>query len=439
MNDDIVFDTASGFSEEEQREILREIDSLSGENRIAAPPEALAAEAKKRGVLFPVLVNLGALLLLASGFFLLMYFHSHEEADIRGASAVLGLTERRLIQEIRRETSRQISEKEKEINDYLSKLSEADAEYKELQVSVESLTEEQKERAAYLLRLQDEYRGTLTNLQEERAKILEDSRSREIELRAQAQERAGELASRIEQSDSALNAALEELGRLSSEQEKAAGAESQLAGFYQRVNESITLGDFASAAALLQSMREFLAAPSLQGIRSLERGRQAHLAAIASLELGIAESLKAETAAPAPASETDASGGDADAIAALEETIRQQRETIAALSAQDSEAGRLAAGYEERIGALQDQVSNQQQTLNQRDASLSELAAQLETQREQLTEQDRRLVALQGQVENLNRTIAANETTIAELRQQNEALARQVETFRSAAQQLLQQ
>ncbi|MDR1862594.1 MAG: hypothetical protein LBQ67_01610, partial [Treponema sp.] len=246
--------------------------------------------------------------------------------------------------------------------------------------------------------------------------------------------------SRIEQSASELDAALEELGRLSSEQERAARAESQLGGYYQRLNETIRAGDLSNAAGLLGSMREFLNAPSLKGVRSLESRKQAHLAAIDSLELSVAETLRLQRATPSP------SGGETGAlqeqIEALEDTVSQQQATIEAFGAQGSETGRLISGYEERISGLQAQVSTQQQTLSQRDASISGLRAQVDEQAELLVEQDRRIVAFQGQAETLTGRIANNDATIAELRSQNEALtranedlSRQIETVR----QLLQQ
>jgi chromosome segregation ATPase len=455
MEEKFVFDTASGFSAEEQQEILNEINSLARENRIAAPREALKTAAKKRGILFPVLVNAAALLLLASGLFLLRHFQSREEADIREGSLVLGLTERKLIQEIRQETGRLIREKEREINDYLARLADAGAEYKELEASVESLTEEQKRRAEYLLKVQDEYRSALTGLQEERARILEDARFRENELRVQAETRVKELSSRIEQSASDLTATQEELSRLSSEQERAARAENQLGGYYQKLNESIRAGDPDNAAAILGSMKEFLNAPSLQGIRSMETRKRSHLAAIDSLELAIAEALRVRGGANVPPADVSSSSSNAEReeietlqkqIDALENTIRRQQTAIAAFNAQGSETGKLITDYEAKISGLQTQVSDQQQTLNQRDASISALRSQVDGQKEQILERDRRIAALQGQAESLSGTVSTNETTIAELRNQNAALTktnedlnRQLTNIREGARQLLQE
>ncbi|MDR3166788.1 MAG: hypothetical protein LBT93_02500 [Treponema sp.] len=70
----IVFDTTSGISEEEQREILAGIEGIAGENRIVSPSRPLKEEAKKRGFLFPLLVNIFALLLLGGGFLPSLFF-----------------------------------------------------------------------------------------------------------------------------------------------------------------------------------------------------------------------------------------------------------------------------------------------------------------------------------------------------------------------------
>ena len=393
----IVFDTTSGISLEEQQEILAGINAMSGGNRLV--PEAAVTVAKRRGILFPLFVNIGAIILLVLGFVLLSHFHVQDEQGIRENSATLGLTERKLIQEIRQQTNRQISEKEHQINDILSKLSDADAEYQALQGSLESLTQAQKERAVALLQMQEEYRSTLSGLQEEKAGILEDSRQREAALRTQAEEKAKELSSRIEQgqasfelSQASLNAAMEELGRLSNDQERAARAENQMAGYYATENSQISSGLLDEAAATLGTMKEFLGAPSLQGIRSLEARKQTHLAAIAAIEGALAETRRLKEAASreggadlVPAMEQDDALAQALAelqarYAALEQKASDQERTIAAFSSQGSEQGRMIAEFENRINELRTENTrlgaanvSQQETLNRRDTDIVNL------------------------------------------------------------------
>lgn len=94
----IVFDTSSGISLEEQKEILTGINAMTIGNRLAS--SASFEKAKRNGFIFPFFVNLGAAVILAAGFLLLPVIHVHEIQEIRRASARAGLAESMLIQEI---------------------------------------------------------------------------------------------------------------------------------------------------------------------------------------------------------------------------------------------------------------------------------------------------------------------------------------------------
>ena len=408
----IVFDTTSGISLEEQQEILEGINAMASGSRIAT--EADVIEAKKRGFLFPLFVNIGAIFLLVLGFVLLSLFHGQDEQDIRESSATLGHTERKLIQEIRYETNRQINEKEEEINKILSMLSEADTEYHLLQGSVESLTEDQRERAAALLQMQAEYRLTLSGLQEERAAILEDSRLREAALRSHAEERVLELSSRIDQGQADLSAAMEELKYLSAEQDRADRSEAQMGAYYAVANDQISAGRLDEASAILGSMKEFLSGRSLQGSRSLEARKQTHLAAITAMEKAVAEARRLKEAPPRENGALNTAVQD-EALSelqarytVLEQQVEAQGRLIAASSATGSEQGRIIGEYEKIISDLQTANANQQQTLNRRDSEIAELRARYadtETALEEQREENDSLLAerdeLQRQNENL--------------------------------------
>jgi hypothetical protein len=77
---DIVFDEKSGISIEEQKEILSRINGITDKNRISLshnivdvkPGKNPVVNAKKSGSLFPLIVNLSALAILAVGGFLLV-------------------------------------------------------------------------------------------------------------------------------------------------------------------------------------------------------------------------------------------------------------------------------------------------------------------------------------------------------------------------------
>ena len=397
----IVFDSSSGISLEEQQEILAGINAMTAGNRLASG--APAAEAKKRGFLFPLLVNIGAVVLLVLGFVGLSHFHVQEEQNIRESSVTLGLTERALIQEIRLETSRMIREKENEINSILAMLAAADAEYRILQGSLGMLTAAQQQRVAALSQMQDNYRQTLSTLHEERARIIEDSRMRETALRAQAEERARELAAQVEQGEVYLTAAMQELRQLAAGQERAARAESQMSAYYAAANSHISEGRLEEAAATLGTMREFLDAPSLRGIPAVEARRQSHLAAITALEGAVAGSrrlteavtllegggaVQVPVAAPPPEAQDDPALvqalTDLAALNVRNAALEQQLETqTQMLTATGTEQTRIIAEHASAIAGLQTENqrlnaanTTQQQTLDLRAGEIQTLTAE---------------------------------------------------------------
>jgi chromosome segregation ATPase len=96
MQSSIVFDTNSGFSLDEQKKILTDIDS-------AVKPERLddtGEKAKKKGALFPALVNVAALVLLAGGLFGLWRLQQSAGASIRLTGSAGTLAERAIINAI---------------------------------------------------------------------------------------------------------------------------------------------------------------------------------------------------------------------------------------------------------------------------------------------------------------------------------------------------
>jgi chromosome segregation ATPase len=461
---EIVFDAASGISLEEQGEILAGLDALPGKGRLELAPESLRASAKKRGFLFPLLINGGGLVVLAAGFLLLSLFHDQAEPRIRGGEAALGITERRLIQEIRRETAREISEKERDISAMLAKLAGVDAELQELQEAAErmlgdrerelrgimereiaaererllaqnlseaAITERMRafdaeritrldaELASYRQQLeaerrnsqstlqkhQEEYRAALAALQAERAQILEASRIREANQRAQMEERIGELSGTVERSRADLAAVREELQRLSSEQDRARLAEGQLAGYYAEVQNRIGAGEIAEAGKTLAAMREFLDTPSFKAIRALQARRDLYLAAIAALEGMIAAGSSRERSAPVPAS--PAAGSDDETLGAL-------RTQIAALEAQNT--------------ALEQTVREQEGLITQGSSQgrqLVELQATLTSLRQEGVQKDQAITGLREEIRVQTRTLAERDSSIAGLQSQNAALETQ--------------
>jgi chromosome segregation ATPase len=525
-NGDIVFETGSGISIEEQKEILAGIESMAGAGRGVDAPIVLPSGRD----FFPLGVNLGALVLLVLGALGIFFFYQREDAEIREGSSYMGITERKLIQEIRQETARRIGEKEAQISDITAKLSGVDAEYQELQSSIERMLAEKEaelrraaadeleaerrrlnsqnlseaaiaeqmrsfneqrisrldaELAAYkqrldaekagsqanLLRLQEEYRNDLAALNAERAKILEDSRIREANLRSQLEEELGILSTRAEENRAELSAAREELRRLSEERERTALVEGQIGGFYQRLGALIGESRFDEAEGVLVSMTEFLNTPSFLGVRALQSRRGTHLAQISALSALIAGSrrfreeegaLNAQAAAsgergsgglPSPG-EADR-GEDQAALesliaglraenALLEEKNRDQGKTIESFSAQGSDLSRRLAEYDKTVTDLRAQTAAQQRSLNEKDTTIAGLRRESSAQLRQLTERQNALTSLQTaqqqqasglQTQNsgLQQQLAERNSAVAALQTENNELKTRVDQLNQAA------
>ncbi|MDR2304114.1 MAG: hypothetical protein LBE10_05960, partial [Treponema sp.] len=355
---DIALDPSSGISVEEQQEILNSINSIAVQNR-----EALSAEgkgegvhasipAKKKGILFPVLVNVIALILLGGGALIMVFLQGREELEFREGPLVFNTAERALIQKIRSETAEALQEKDNEIALVYSQLEGLDGELRDQQRTFErqmtekedqlrqvmndefdaerkrleeqnlseaaiaeqmrilseqrlarmnselgeyrtQLDAERQQAQASLQKLQEEYRVNLSNLQGERSKILEDSRVREASLRAQLEQRTKELGQLAEESDAALNAARAELERLATEQQKVQAIEGQLGGYYGSIRSLIAGGRYADAERTLARMKDFINTAAFQALKTFQSRKEIHLEVIASLEALVAEAAKA--------------------------------------------------------------------------------------------------------------------------------------------------
>jgi chromosome segregation ATPase len=413
----ILFDTASGISLEEQQDILAGINAMAGGSRLT--PEAAVTKPKKKGFLFPLFVNIGALVLLISGFALLGFFNGNDEQEIRESRSTLGLTERMLIQEIRQETDRQIREKENQIDDVLLKLQAVDAEYKELQISVETMTAAQKQRAAVLLVLQEEYQRTLFGLNEEKAGILEDSRQREADLRAQAEERAKTFSSLAEPGRSELDAAMEEFKTLGTEQERANRAEMEMKGFYSLLNFQIETGRLDEAKDTIRSIREFLNAPSLRGIRVFEARKQTHLSAIDAMEKVIETSggvvviqdtsqeeaiaeLKVQNAAlERSLAAFTATGADQNKI------IAEYSTAMSRLESSNADQNKIIAEYSATLNRLESSNAGRQDTINKQDSEIQMLRTEIAQREQRVSELNSSIATLQAQYDDLQRRMEA--------------------------------
>ena len=408
---EIVFDSSSGISEEEQREILDDINGIAEKNRrsLSAAVPAGRITAKKNGGLFPLAVNIIALIFLAGGFFLLSSIHGREDLRLREGTKVFNSAERALINEIRKETSLRIEEKEKEINQVISKMEEVDLLLSELHSSNIELTAEQRAAEGNLKSLQDEYRQSLGLLMDDRSRILENARTREAALYAQLEERYREFTQISEQKDAAIG----ELERLGADQEKAAAIETQLGAYIAAAGQQIENNEFDEALHILDAMRQFLNTPAFQGLRSVQARKNFHTRSIAIMETLIAQAQKNQAGAAStvlvPGAEAEKKAEELMAEnARLAETISGLNRTLAAVNSQGSGTAQRLAELEESSAALR--------SIN---AALDAVAS----------EHEKLISELESQNTELTSTVAARDNEIKELEAQGSAREERIESL----------
>ena len=423
----IAFDAASGISEDEQREILADINGIAEKNRrslsCAAPEETF--KAAKKGGLFPLLVNLMAVVFLAGGFLLLSSIHGKEDVRLREGAKVFNSAERALINQIREDTLLQVEAKENEINRIIAKMGEVDHQLEALYSTNLELTVEQRATEENLMKMQEEYRMNLSTLQDERSGILANARAREAALQAQLEARTRELIAVSEQKEAALNIAQSELERLGTEQEKASAIEATLAASFAFAGECVRNGELTRASEILLQIRQFLNTPAFQGIRSLQARKDLYIRSIALMEALVEDARKnhstAVTVSPAAPGNDNANDKAINDLLAdkarLEETIAGLNRSIAAMSSQGSGAAQRLVELENSGAALRNINAALEALIDDRNKAVSELEAKNTS---------------------LVQMVSTRDNEIKELRTENQSLDTQLTSLRQAIQALSQ-
>jgi len=381
MRDEIIIDKDSGISEEEQQEIIDKINSMSERSgtllstKIDNEKGREIVKAAKNGAVFPVAVNIAALVLLLAGGFLLFFFNGRTESQVRTGNAVYNLTERTLIEEIRKDTAEKIAAKEMEMSRIASRLGEVDDQLSQLYSSNKELTAEQIAAQERLLAAQSAFREELSHLQDERSQILEASRSREARLRAQLDERAREYTAAVQKTTGELDQAVSELERLSNEQEKIAAIDAQVSGGLAAARDLIQSGHYDQAVQIAVNLRHFCNNNSFSMSRTFQSRRDFYNQAIDFIEAMIVDA-RSSTGSVINAEQFELQAKNLQ----LQDNIAEMQKTIDALSSGGS-------GLSNRINELEKSVS----TLQAGAAEKETRASQLETENANLLASNTRL------------------------------------------------
>lgn len=349
---------AAGISGEDGEDILKRIDAIAVENRIAAPEEG-RIPALRRGIFVPALVNALAVVGMAAAFLVLAAFFHEREADIASSSAVVLSAEGRLIRELRAESETLIREKDVQLDEIRVRLESLEKDSRELARSFETrLLERETELKARLeseieterarlraegyaeaeieARLKEfeirktaefqtalasfrlaldsereasdariaaakaEYERNLATVASERRRIQDEAAARETELRSTLDARVKTLELARAEASAGLESARAELLALQQRQAKDKAAEDRIVGLYRTIRLALADRRYEDAYAGVAALSAFLADPVVASSTTLAARREA--------DVFIAQSLAALVKSEIDRASADASG-----------------------------------------------------------------------------------------------------------------------------------
>ena len=304
-------------------------------------PAVFAVKAVKRGVLFPVLVNLIAVIALAGGLALFYYFFQRGETQLaRGETGAI-TAEGKLIEQLKKESEARLLEKNQQISQIQDRLTEIDKQRQDLQATMDARVREREgqlkaslaaeletERAhlrqqglseqdiskrlsdieaqknaeftrqldefraqaeadrqkadANLKGLQDEFNASLARANQERQQAVEDSKKREAELQAQLEQKTREAASAQAQSQTVAQSE-SALRALQSQKEQEDLVSGQLVGLYSVVKADLSAKDYPKALSNLQAIRDYVNRADVAVLPAIQQRRDVDLFVVDSL------------------------------------------------------------------------------------------------------------------------------------------------------------
>ena len=280
------------ISPEEREQVLKQIETAIAESRVPQRADLTELQAERRGLAFPLLINLAALVLVGAGVLLLFrYFELRKENITLSRSSYLS-AEATLIQTLKQETESRLQAKEEQISSIQLQLQRVDQERQALELRLDADLERKEEQ----LRRQLEEdlgreRDRLTALGTSESRIAD--RLRELESReqgsiqreisdyrrqldAQLQDKERELlesqALRREALAQANRERDELLSALSEQESERSAAERRLTELKARLQAETLMKN--QSAAVFESLQEHLRADrfdaALQDLETLE-------------------------------------------------------------------------------------------------------------------------------------------------------------------------
>ena len=135
---DTIISQFDDISQDEKNDLVRQIENVISSESITATSRLFAFTPKHRGVLFPAVVNSTALILIALVVFISTLLYRIKYTEMSMETSTFLSTERRILDEFREESERQLQEKDKEIVTIQAEVEELDRQIEGLKQIMQS-------------------------------------------------------------------------------------------------------------------------------------------------------------------------------------------------------------------------------------------------------------------------------------------------------------
>lgn len=175
-NGQFAFDEDSGIPIEEQKEILSQLEDVVAQNKIIIDEKSMIIHPQKKGIMFPLLINLAAVLItvVLVLFFQMAFIEKSEEIDFAGQA---GSESDKILKAVKDEANRELEEKEKSLRAKETEINAIQDNLKKLEEDKNNLQE----------KMQDEIKSKELELQEQ-MRIELDKKRKELEAQGISQQ-----------------------------------------------------------------------------------------------------------------------------------------------------------------------------------------------------------------------------------------------------------
>jgi hypothetical protein len=454
------------ISPEEREQVLKQIETAITSNRTSPGFELSDLNAEKRGLLFPLLINAAAAVLIAAGVLVLFRYFELRKENITLRQTTYLSAEGTLIQTLKRETEDRLQAKEQEIASIHERLRRVDRERDTLKLELETELEARqgeldRELEEELSRERERLvaQGTPADGIDDRLRELE-SRQREAmerevaeyrrELDAQLREKERELLESQALSEEALAQAGRDRDALRSEldgqESERSAAQQRLTELNARLQAETLLKDQSAAvfARLREHLREKRFAQALQELAGLENNPAVQPYVVELLEQLI-RSTRDQAAAETDSAEVQISKAQlAEKNERIEELEEQIRAIVESRSSDRSRDALLARQLQDRVDSLSADLKASEARVARLDTQLQSLRAERDALAVSLrnTEAGQSATLEQGRDEALRdvmtflRFLSASEEAGGDTEQKLLALTRRDPLFRAATREI---